>query len=127
MTPQKRRANGLGGFTLVELLVVILIVLLLTVAALPVVVPAINQRRVSEGANLLQAILAAARDSAMRANEPRGLRLLPEQETANLGANVLVSSRLLAIEPGSDHAEGLAAPYFPPSIIPPNPIPSVLA
>ena len=41
---------GARGFTLIELLVVILIILLVSAVALPMVLPAISHRQVSEGA-----------------------------------------------------------------------------
>ena len=66
------------GFTLVELLVVVAIIALISAVALPMVLPALNERRVSEAARLLQATLAGCRDAAIRANAPRGIRLLPD-------------------------------------------------
>lgn len=68
------------GFTLTELLVVIAIILIVSVATLPVVLPALNQRQVSESALLLQAELSRARDQAVRSNAPRGFRLLPSSD-----------------------------------------------
>ena len=49
------------GFTLVELLVVIAIVGLISAVALPVVLPALDERRVSESARILQAVLVGCR------------------------------------------------------------------
>ena len=66
------------AFTLVELLVVIFIIVLVSAATLPAILPALNQRRVSEGSRLIQAELSRQRDLAVRANSPRGFRLLPD-------------------------------------------------
>ncbi len=98
------------GFTLVELLVVIAIVALISAVALPVILPALNERRVSEAARLLQAVLAGTRDAAIRANAPRGIRLLPDPvfnpNAPNALPGVLASDRFVAIEPAPDYAEG---------------------
>ena len=67
-----------GGFTLVELLVVIVIILVVSAVALPTVVSAISHRSASEGARLVSAALAGARDAAIRDNAPAGLRLIPD-------------------------------------------------
>jgi len=72
------RGHEPRGFTLIELLVVITIIVLVSAAALPTILPALNHRQVSEAARILQAALAGARDAAIRANEPRGIRLLPD-------------------------------------------------
>jgi prepilin-type N-terminal cleavage/methylation domain-containing protein len=105
-----------GGFTLTELLVVVLIVLLVSAATLPAVVGALSNRQVLEAARILQAALAGARDAAIRANAPRGIRLLPELTTdpttgrsaLNLLTGRLVSSRIIAIEPAPDITDGFA-------------------
>ena len=55
------RVRGARGFTLIELLVVILIILLVSAVALPVVLPAMAHREVSEAARMLQAALVGAR------------------------------------------------------------------
>lgn len=92
------------GFTLVELLVVISIIVLITAATLPVVLPALGNRRVSEGARVLHATLSSTRDAAIRAGEPRGIRLIPDPQFP--GPNPLAASRLIAIEPAPDYSEG---------------------
>ncbi len=72
----KRSRSRRGGFTLIELLVVILIILLVSAVALPVVLPAMAHREVSEAARILQAALVGARDSALQTQAPSGIRLI---------------------------------------------------
>jgi prepilin-type N-terminal cleavage/methylation domain-containing protein len=120
------RRPARDGFTLVELLVVITIILLVSVASIPVIMPALNERRVSSAALLLQAELTRARDTAVRANAPRGVRLMPDA-TGNLSflpfrtpsatdytrflESTPAYTRMIAIEPGPDHTEGMVRGY----------------
>lgn len=100
----RRRA----GFTLVELLVVIMIILLISIATLPIVIPALYHRQVSEGARVLQAALVGARDAAVKANAPRGIRLIPDyQYNGIVHPGVLAASQIIPIEPGPDYSAGL--------------------
>ena len=125
--------TGPRGFTLIELLVVITIIALISAIALPTILPALNERRVSESARVLQAILAGRRDAAIRANAPRGIRLLPDPifnglPDGNGGFNPLASNRVIPIEPGPDYTEGLVrqpTQYFP-NITPQTQDPSYL-
>jgi prepilin-type N-terminal cleavage/methylation domain-containing protein len=107
----------LRGFTLIELLVVIFIVLLISAVTLPTILPALGNRQVSEAARILQAALAGARDAAIHANAPRGIRLLPDPtlfsapvNNKNSGAlimpGVLTFSRMVPIEPAPEYSEG---------------------
>ncbi len=48
----------------------ILIILLVSAVTLPVVIPAVRHRQVSEAARILQASLAGALDSALRTGAP---------------------------------------------------------
>jgi prepilin-type N-terminal cleavage/methylation domain-containing protein len=108
------------GFTLVELLVVITIILLVSAATLPTIIPALSHREVSEAARILQAALVTAHDSAIRANEPRGIRLLPDPAltqppfSAAAGAGVpgtltLTYNRFVPIQPAPQYNDGLVA------------------
>jgi prepilin-type N-terminal cleavage/methylation domain-containing protein len=66
------------AFTLIELLVVITIILIVSAIALPTVSSALSHRQVSEAARTVQAVLAGARDAAIRDNRPSGIRLMPD-------------------------------------------------
>ncbi len=74
----RRLRVGRRGFTLIELLVVILIILLVSAVALPVVLPALSHRQVSEAARLLQGALAGRGIRRSQNGTPSGIRLLPD-------------------------------------------------
>jgi prepilin-type N-terminal cleavage/methylation domain-containing protein len=117
----RRRGSAGRGFTLIELLVVLLIILLVSAVTLPVVLPALQHRQVGEGARLLQAVLAGSRDAAVRANAPRGIRLLSDP-TLNQAGGAFASNRLIPIEPGPDYSEGRIAIKGTLNTNPPNTI-----
>ena len=127
MIDRTRRKSGLapisgmehrgarGGFTLIELLVVIAIILLVSAVALPTVLPALSHRQVGEAARTLQAVLAGARDAAIRDNNPSGLRLLPDPAFSGLnaaghldGTLPLAYNRIVPIGPAPEYSEGFA-------------------
>jgi prepilin-type N-terminal cleavage/methylation domain-containing protein len=111
------------GFTLIELLVVLVIILLVSIAALPTVLSALSHRQVSEGARVLQAQLAGARDAAIRDNAPRGIRLLPDPtlngvnpQTGQLDPSLpLAANRMIPIGAAPDYTEGSLSIYPPSS------------
>lgn len=111
-----------GGFTLVELLVVITIVLIVSVAAIAVVMPAVQSQGVSSGALLLQAELSRARDEAVRYNQPRGIRLLPDRDGPFAFPYAATGqrwgySRMIALEPGPNYEEGEVRNAIAPGVI----------
>lgn len=62
-----------AGLTLVELLVVIAVLATVTVASIPIVLPALDSRRVRESARILSTQLAAAQTLAISEGRPAGL------------------------------------------------------
>ncbi len=70
-----RAAIRRGGFTLLELLVVILIMLSVTAITIPVVAPAMKGRQIREGARMLNTFLNAARNRAIESGRPAGVWL----------------------------------------------------
>ena len=70
------QATKFSGFTLVELLVVVALMLILIAITVATIDYGFNSERVRSGARQLQSALEGARDRAIFAKEPRGLRLL---------------------------------------------------
>jgi hypothetical protein len=99
--------------------VVIAIIILVSAVVLPVVLPALQSRQVGEGARIVQAALAGVRDAAIRANAPRGIRLLPDLTLSNAASGILVSNRIVPIEPAPGINDGMAtfAPVMAPSSV----------
>jgi prepilin-type N-terminal cleavage/methylation domain-containing protein len=106
MSPTGRSRSARRGFTLIELLVVIAIILLLAIATLPVVVPTLTQGQINEGARQFHAELTHARDSAIRANAPQGIRLIPDAFDPTNPNQSTVARRMIAIEQGPDYHDG---------------------
>ena len=102
---RQRHSRRPGGFTLIELLVVISIIILVSAVTLPTLIPALQNRQVNEGARILQGALAGARDAAIRANAPRGIRLLSDPVLN--GSGIAACNRILTIETAPDHSDGL--------------------
>lgn len=67
-----RRRNR-GGFSLLELLVVVFILLTITAISLPLVVPAMSGRQVREGARMLNTFINAARNRAIETGRSSGV------------------------------------------------------
>lgn len=81
-----------AGFTLVELLVVIGIILLLAVMTLYAVRLSVNNDKVRGAARQVQSALAGARDRAIHAREPRGVRFILDASQNGSSAGRTVSS-----------------------------------
>jgi prepilin-type N-terminal cleavage/methylation domain-containing protein len=109
-----RRRRGRAGFTLVELLVVLVIVSIIAAVTLPVVIPAISHRQVSESARIIQGGLVAARDAALRSNSLHGIRFLPDPTYNGVDPTTglidpfrtLASNRFIPIEQPPGYSEG---------------------
>lgn len=72
-----------SGLTLIELLIVVTIFLVLTTFTVVAVDFTFEAERVSSGARQVQSLLEGARDRAIRAREPRGVRFLLDPDPAN--------------------------------------------
>jgi prepilin-type N-terminal cleavage/methylation domain-containing protein len=97
------------AFTLIELLAVLTIIAVVAAITLPTVLPAMQHRQISESARLIQAAIEGARDQAIRANAPRGIRLLPDPTFpgSTTAANApLAFNRYVPIEPAGEYSEG---------------------
>src|SRR5580704_14886387 len=68
-----------ASFTLVELLVSLSIMLILAVITIRLVNTSLDSDRLKAGSRELQSYLAGARDRAIYAGQPRGVRFIPDQ------------------------------------------------
>ena len=93
---------GRRGFTLVELLVVVGIALLLTTFTVLGINFTFESERVRSGSRQLQSMLEGARDRAIFAREPRGVRFLLDNDPLN-GRKV---SSMVYIGAGEEWREG---------------------
>ena len=120
-THARGQSRPRAAFTLIELLVVIVIIVIVSAVALPTILPALAHRQVSEAARILQAVLAGARDAAIRDNAPSGIRLLPDPTFSGINSSTnlldkrlpLAYNRIIPISPAPEYQEGLVSinPY----------------
>ena len=69
------RTRPPSGVTLIELLIVITILLMVTAAAIPLMIPALQNRRGREAARLVSSFISAARSRAIETGRPVGVML----------------------------------------------------
>jgi len=80
-----------GAFTLVELLVVMAIIAVIAGIGVYAMQPFQNRAAVNKGAVLLQSWLTAAKQRAVRDQQPRGIRLVPGDELTDLQGNPIAN------------------------------------
>ena len=98
LPPFTRGDSARTGFTLIELLVVITIILIVAPSPCRPCCPPCPIAR-SARPRTVQAVLAGARDAAIRDNSSSGIRLLPDPQFSGIGSQYL--------------ADGVTAnPYF---------------
>lgn len=106
LRPQNR-ARSRRAFTLVELLVVITVILIVSIAGIAAALPAVRSQGVHTAALVLQAEFSRIHDEAVRANQPRGVRFLPELDGRfNILGTTPAYTRMIALEQGPDYSEG---------------------
>ena len=89
-----------AGFTMVALLVVVAIMAILVTLTFSAYTLTADADRVRSGARQLQSYLEGARDRAIYAREPRGVRFLLDPETPGQGIPQTVSSMVFIGAPG---------------------------
>lgn len=108
-SPPTARPRGGRGFTLIELLVVVLILLLLATVTVSAINLSIDGDKVRAGARQVQSYLEGARDRAIYAKQPRGVRFIldPTPDPADpTGTNLRTVSSMVYIVPTEDWDRG---------------------
>lgn len=98
-----RRSLSRGGFTLIEMLVVMTIILALATVTLKFLPTALDKQRVTRGAGNLQSWIAIAKSWAARDNAPRGIRLQPIRATDSGASTVAAAGFPTTITPSAMH------------------------
>ena len=76
-------ARSRAAFTIIEMLIVVTILLLLTTFTAVAIDFTFKAERIGAGARQVQSLFQGARDRAIHAREPRGVRLLLDQDAEN--------------------------------------------
>jgi Tfp pilus assembly protein FimT len=103
-------AAGRASFTLLELLVSLGIILILAVLTMRLLNATLNSDRIRNGARELQTFLSGARDRAIHAGQPRGVRFITDPNDRStvrsfvyIGAtNTFTDGSLLSIDPNGN-------------------------
>lgn len=97
MTPyrstfDRARKRKTSGFTLIELMIVVALLMLLTTLTLVLFNSSSESDRIRSSARQLQSALLGARDRAIRAKAPRGLRLMVDSTTNTINTMVYLGT-----------------------------------
>ena len=117
-------ANSRSGFTLIELLVVVTIILILMTFTVAAVNFSLESEKVSSSARQVQSYLEGARDRAIRAKEPRGVRFYLDT-TSLPGSPDPVVQDMVYIRPAETWTEGLVRVAR--SSATGNPVPNIIS
>ena len=99
------RRHRHAAFTLIELMVSIAIMLIIVSMTVIVVDFTLESERVRGAARQMQSYLEGARDRAIFANEPRGVRLLLDQQDRNAVTSIVYIGAVETWTEGSIHLE----------------------
>src|SRR5436190_23076965 len=107
---RNRQQSSRRAFTLVELLVVMAIIAVIAGIGVYAMQPFQNRAAVNKGAVLLQSWLTAAKQRAVRDQQPRGLRLVPGDEMTDLQGNPIANlvTKCIYIEQQEDITGSIA-------------------
>lgn len=115
---RKSRRHLQSAFTLVELLIVVSLLLILATTTLAVFNSTSESDRIRSSARQLQSALLGARDRAIHAKIPRGLRLLLQDTTDPTAAGAHVATGLVYIGADDYWDQGQVTPIYPDFSIP---------
>lgn len=100
-------ARSSGGFTLVELLIVVSVLLILAVMTASAINMTVSGDKVRAGARQVQSYLAGARDRAIYSKAPRGVRFLLAPDSINPAVSGRTVASMVFIAPTDPWTQGV--------------------